>query len=99
MIVRFVEKLLEISLLSFKWLGIFLLLQMAVSWIIGQYVTGCYDGAFSYGGCTYKGRDVSPEITQLSWMGFVTIILMFTIAAVSIVLYCLELLINEIGKT
>ncbi|MDJ0926211.1 MAG: hypothetical protein QNJ73_01065 [Gammaproteobacteria bacterium] len=35
----------------------------------------CQEGALSYSGCTWRGADVSREITLLSWVAILTFLL------------------------
>ena len=66
-----------------KWACGLFLLSLAVGYIIHNHIVkGCTDGALSYGDCTFRGINVSYEVTMFSWGAIALFILgsFFTLA-------------------
>lgn len=62
------EWFLKINFILAKWCYGLFVLSLPLGYILHNYiVTGCSDGAIGYGGCMYKGLDVSTQVNDFAW--------------------------------
>ena len=74
----------------FKAVGYLFLVSIILGFIAHRFVDGCYDGALSYGGCVYNGKDVSELMTSLGWINMGLLFFWFFLAFVGLALFIIE---------